>query len=423
MINRKFVEQLFATSTIQRWTDHIRPLDLTALGKHAHMVTIAWVIGRRAETEYKDLWQVDWDYLIRGSLYELLRVSILTDIKSPVLDEIRKDDDNWKKVNESVLKQLSDKVPDLPEWFADDMHEYLLGHHSTPERSNAYVILRAASALATAWEFRLVEHANPFLHDLADTKASIEAGVRRYQYVPAVLDIYENRNDLGRFTDLCGRLRFQQRWSQTPIVPSRPVLDHELMVGYLTYGCIADGTVECQTREMWHRYQGFFGAVFHDLSEVLTRDIISPVKDMDDGVIGQIVKEIERDWFEKLFEPMLPKRLYNELRFFALEEFKQRTWPPTDWPMYLQNQDSNRDGVEHPGPVIHACDKFAAFMEAYYSISFGVHSSSLWGAVSWSDEAIARRRGYDPKAQVLEPLYESFQIELKEMAARVSGSI
>lgn len=113
MITKEFVEQLFKTSTIQRWTDHIRPLDLTTLGKYAHMVTIAWVLGRRAEAEANELWLIDWDYLIRSSLYELLRVSVLTDIKSPVLDEIRSNDDKWKRVNAAVLVELEKCLPGL----------------------------------------------------------------------------------------------------------------------------------------------------------------------------------------------------------------------------------------------------------------------------------------------------------------------
>lgn len=409
MISREFVHQLYKTSTIQRWTDHIRPLDLTALGKHAHMVAIAWVIGRRAEAEDRSLWVIDWDYLIRGSLYELLRVSFLTDIKSPVLDEIRSDETKWKRINDAVLDGLKKAIPELPEWFTSDMEDYYSDSHSTPERWNAYWILRAASALATAWEFRLVEHANPSLHDLAETKASVEEGVSRFQYIPAVLDIHEHRNDLGTFTDLCGRLRFQLRWSQTPILPARPVLDHELLVGYLTYACIAaDGPAAVDSPDMWKRYQGFFGAVFHDLPEVLTRDVISPVKDIDEGAVGEIVGEIEREWFVKIFDPLLPKRLYFELRFFALDEFESKTWPSAEWPSYLQSLDQNRDGASHPGPIIEACDKFAAFMEAYYSWSFGVRSENLRTALYPSETGQQKRDAMNANAFDFSGLYSHF---------------
>lgn len=380
MISEQFVEQLFKTSTIQRWTDHIRPLDLTALGKHAHMLTIAWVLGRRAETESPDLWRIDWDYLIRGSLYELLRVSVLTDLKSPVQDELKKKPEIWKEINEYVVKVLHKKIPDLPEWFWTGMEKYFDDEHSNVERGNAHVIIRAASALATAWEFRIVEQANPFLRDLANTKTNVEETVRCYQYVPAVLDIHQNRNELGRFTDLCGRLRFQLRWSQTPILPTRPVLDHELVVGYLSYLQLAREETAYDSIDMWQRYHAFFGALFHDLPEVLTRDIISPTKTGVPG-LDDVIAEIEGKWFEDMFMPMLPKRLYHELRFFAIGEFDEKKWPPADWPSYLEETNPSRTHTLHPGGIIKACDKFAGFMEAYYSCSFGVFSNDLFDAI------------------------------------------
>ncbi len=288
------------------------------------------------------------------------------------------------------------------------MQEYYADCHATPERWNAYLILKAASALATAWEFRLIETSNPFLHDLAETKQHVMEGVRAFQYIPAVLDVHENRNDLGRFSDLCGRLRFQLRWSQTPILPLRPVLDHELLVGYLAYACMAKGRADVNSPEMWTRYHAFFGAVFHDLPEVLTRDIISPVKAIDGGAIGEIVSEIEQEWFERTFRPMLPKRLYHELRFLALDEFAQKKWPPTDWPTYLQHLDKNRDGAIHPGHVVEACDKFAGFMEAYYSFTFGVTSPNIRVAIYPSKEVQAKRDKMNAEAYDFGKLYETF---------------
>jgi len=414
MISREFVEQLFKTSTIQRWTDHIRPLDLTALGKHAHTLTIAWILGRQAEMEANNLWLIDWDYLIRGSLYELLRVSVLTDIKSPVLDEIHSNPEKWERVNKAVIDELNRLLPALPEWFSRDMKDYYNDLHASPERWNSYWVLRAASALATAWEFRLIETLNPFLHDLAETKQHIDASVRVYQYIPAVLDVYENRNDFGRFYNLCGRLRFQLRWSQTPILPTRPVLDHELIVAYLAYAAMAKDAVEFNSINSWERYHVFFGAIFHDLPEVLTRDVISPVKSIDGGIIGDIVNEIEREWFKKTFSPMLPKRLYYELNFLALDEFKEKVWPPKEWPSYLPLLDVGRENSKHHGSVIEACDKFAGFMEAYYSFTFGVTSPNLRVAIDPPEVVLSRRKELNAVVPELEGLYDYFTKQAKQ---------
>lgn len=388
MIPRGFVDRLYATSTVQRWTDHVRPLDLTALGKHAHMLVIAWVIGRRAERTEK--WDVDWDYLIKGSLYELLRISVLTDIKAPILDEIRSSDEDRKKLDAYVVEELTSSLKDCPAGLLDDLVPYYADEHGAPERWNAYKVLKAASALATAWEFRLIEHANPHVHDIAETRQGMDASVRKHQYVPAVLDLYEGRNDLARFTDLCGRLRFQLRWSQTPILPPRPVLDHELLVAYLAYACALDTPTGDARTDYWRRYHACFGALFHDLPEVLTRDVIAPVK--RDAQIEEVLRRIEEKQFNEKLVPLLPERMHREIAFFAMQEFEDKPWPPTDWPPYLDHQDADREGSPHPGKLIESCDKFAAFMEAFYSLSYGVRSDSLMGAVFPKNTAAADSR-------------------------------
>jgi putative hydrolase of HD superfamily len=159
---------------------------------------------------------------------------------------------------------------------------------------------------------------------------------------------------------------------------------------------------------MWERYHAFFGAVFHDLPEVLTRDIISPVKAIDGGAIGEIVCEIEREWFEKTFRPMLPKRLYHELRFLALDEFQTKKWPPSEWPPYLPHLDKNRSESIHPGPLVEACDKFAGFMEAYYSFTFGVTSPNLRAAIYPSEETLKKRNKMNAEIYDFGLLYKHF---------------
>lgn len=376
-ITQGFVNQLFRTSTVQRWTDHLRPMDLTALGKHAHTAVIAWVLGRWAERFAG--WSIDWDYLIRGNLLELLRVSVLTDIMSTLYEEIRKDAEDRKNLDIYVAARLASILKGCPPEIREGLLDYYENKHGSTDRWNAYTILRAASALASVWEFRLIEQANPRLYDLAQTHRHVEEGIRRYQYVPGVLELHENRNDLSQFIDHCGRLRFQMRWSHTPIVPPRPVLDHELLVAYLSYACIADSNGSHDGPHGWRRYHAFFGGLFHDLPEVFTRDVVSPVK--HGAKIDGILKKVERSWFQRRLEPMLPDWLYHELSFFALDEFSDKTWPPSDWPDHLECHDSARKGTAHPGSIIEVCDEFVGFMEAFKSIQFGVSSDELEAAV------------------------------------------
>ena len=83
------------------------------------------------------------------------------------------------------------------------------------------------------------------------------------------------------------KLRFQVRWNQTPRVPPTTVLGHSFYVAALTLLMCYDLNINKE-----RRYNNFFSALFHDLPEAVTRDIISPVKQATDH-LPAVVKEIE----------------------------------------------------------------------------------------------------------------------------------
>jgi putative hydrolase of HD superfamily len=76
----------------------------------------------------------------------------------------------------------------------------------------------------------------------------------------------------SNFMDLVGQLKFQQRWAQTPRIPETSVMGHTLIVAMLSYLCTCELAV-CNKRI----FNNYFAGLFHDLPEVLTRDIVSPV--------------------------------------------------------------------------------------------------------------------------------------------------
>ena len=62
-------------------------------------------------------------------------------------------------------------------------------------------------------------------------------------------------------------------------IPETSVAGHMLIVALLTY-LLSLQMNPCQKR----KYNNFFAGLFHDMPEVLTRDIISPVKNSIDGL-------------------------------------------------------------------------------------------------------------------------------------------
>ena len=145
-------------------------------------------------------------------------------------------------------------------------------------------ILKASHYLATEWEFKLIYQICPFMYGIEKTKESIENQIEDHFDLIGVQKIALKKKSYG-FIDLCGQLRFQKRWAQTPRIPETSVLGHSLIVALLSYLCSIE-IGACDRRI----YNNFFSALFHDLPEIITRDIVTPVKNMIEGMEDLIKK-------------------------------------------------------------------------------------------------------------------------------------
>ena len=120
--------------------------------------------------------------------------------------------------------------------------------------------------------------------------------------------------------------------------------------------------------------------MFHDLPEVLTRDIISPVKNYIGG-LSELIKEIEEEQMEQMLLPLLPDAWRQEIRYFTDDEFSNKAvlgGKAAKVSTEEINELYNSDGYSPvDGNIIEFCDKFAAYMEAYLSIKHGITSKNL----------------------------------------------
>jgi putative hydrolase of HD superfamily len=69
----------------------------------------------------------------------------------------------------------------------------------------------------------------------------------------------------------------------------------------------------------------FFAALFHDLPEALSRDIISPIKKKDPAIETLIANE-EKKLFEKRIISLLPVELHPEFRLITGQLFSDNNF-------------------------------------------------------------------------------------------------
>lgn len=343
-LNANMLYYLFDSANMHRWNDHLRTLDLTEMDKQAHKAAIAWILGKCEEDAGAD---IDWHMLIEHNLFSFIQRIALTDLKPQIFHRI--EEEKSADVSRYVLCELDRNVPHTDAGFRERFETYLFSDRSSREDD----IVRAAHYLATKWEFDTIYDVNRSVYGIEDTKAEIDEQIGQHSDLAGVRRIMAGGSDLEKFIDIIGQLRFQQRWAKTPRIPKTTVLGHSLLVADMVYlndcdGDIGDGQA----------YNDFYTALFHDLPEVLTKDVITPVKTSVSG-LPDLLEGIEHEMMEKRIMPLIPAGWQEELRFMAYDPFSDTEVP-------------KRNGKE-----IKACDWMAAWMEAHISMRYGVSSKAL----------------------------------------------
>ncbi|EAU00823.1 MULTISPECIES: HD domain-containing protein [Campylobacter] len=371
MISPELIEHIFKAASISRWNDYPKMTNLVELDKQAHKFIIAYFIAKLER-------DIDMNYMIEAGIFEFLSRVVVTDIRPDVFHHIQKS--KKEQVNAWVLSNLENLTKDIEDGeFLSRLKIFLTKSDKKHEKER--LILKAASYLATRWEFSIVYQTSQFLSDIDELKRKVEEEMEDYFELIGVRKIAMNQK-LARLVDLSGRLRFQKRWAQTPRIPETAVLGHMLVVAILSYFYSLE-VKACKKR----LENNFFCALFHDLPESLTRDIISPVKYGVKG-LNEIISEYEMRLIDEQILPFVPENFRDEFSYilgirqqdgkFIKDEFENRIYERKILHHEGTMENVNEDKFNPiDGKALKYCDKLAAYIEAGISISYGVKSKEL----------------------------------------------
>ncbi len=363
MLRKSLMELIFEAASIERWNDHIRPSrGFSELDKQSHKMICAYVLGKLE----KDL---DWIKLIEGGIFEFLHRLVLTDIKPPIFHRLM--EEKGAELNRWAVQEMLPELQSIPGGFAERFERYFTeDEYSAKEKK----VLESAHYLATKWEFDIIYDMCRNYYGIEKTKFEIDSKLRELEKLPCFKTFLRNKNYQG-FADLLGELRFQQRWSRSPRIPSTSVIGHMLIVGVLAYFCSCEMGA-CEERAK----NNFLAGLFHDIPEVLTRDIVSPVKNSVEG-LDELIKEIEQEQMESILYPLIPEDWKDQISYYTQDEFETKIIKDgkVAWVTCEEINDSyNRDDFSPvDGKVIRGCDHLAACMETYVSHTCGVTTHVL----------------------------------------------
>ncbi|MGC8925189.1 MAG: HD domain-containing protein [Calditerrivibrio sp.] len=389
MLKDQLIKIIFSAANIQRWNDHIRPsVGFSELDKQAHKMFIAYILAKLEERKR----DVNWILLIEGSIFEMLQRVIITDIKPPIYYKIVKS--YGKELNNWVLNELKRNSGLQNDDFFKKFEDYFENTNDNFEKR----ILRAAHYLATNWEYNIIYEMNKNLYGAEKTKNEILSELKNHYKLDSVREFITKNEKLRNFVDLVGQLRYQKRWANTPRIPETTVLGHMYTVAIFSY-------FELYEKDVCNRLKRntFLSGLFHDLPEVLTRDIISPVKKSVAG-LDEIIKKIEMEHITNELLPLLPPFMHEEMRYLLFDEFKCKIF---DSDVKFVSRDSiyeeyNKDHFEPvDGSLLKECDLISAYYEAAISIENGIKPTHLLEVKSNMENKYPFIRRLIPKKQIL----------------------
>ncbi len=375
-MEKELAFKIFEGFSIQRWNDLVRPFDIVEMDKAGEKMVIAYILGKFEENRGK---KIDWLWIIYASLFDLLRKISLCDIKSPVQQMLKKQFPNeYMRLNEWVLNQYRSMIKD--EKLFSEFTIYV-GQKSgsfpiADELIPSVRVYSAAHKYSTIREMEMLEVVNEKERFL-DIKKELEKEIQPYLDLEGLQKLMTHQKSY-QFLLKIEQLRFQTRWNQTPRIPGTSVLGHCFYVAIMTLllgrECYPD---MCRQRVI----NNFFSALFHDLPESVTRDIISPVKQATDA-LPNIVKKIEDEIVNKELVPLMEDFFVNELIYYTSDEFSDRIVDEKGKIQHVSWEDLNQKYNEEKfqpvdGRLVRICDHFSALMEADISIKYGISSTHL----------------------------------------------
>ncbi len=396
------LKKIFTAASIRRWNDQPTPIEFTELDKQAHKITLAYLLGRIWESKNPSS-KINWEILIEIFIFEFFRRLVLTDIKPPIfykLNETHKDE-----LANFVLSQLEGHLKNLaiannePTFF-----DKFKAHLKEPKDCIELEIIKASHFYISEWEFNIIYNFIPKFTGIEQIKSEINKNIEDLGKINALKTNEEKL--ICPLIDMFGVLRFQKRWSQTPRVPQTSVLGHTLIVALSAYFISFD--LGC-SKQM--RLNHFLCGLFHDLPEILTRDIISPIKNGIES-LKIALKDIEKNEVEAKILSLVPENIQEDIRYFTEDEFSNRY--KKDGQIFKnitkQNLFSNfNEDIYSPiaGEFLKICDHLSAFYEAKISMTHGIKSEDL---ESGAKQLLEKHKNENINAIDLGSLFRNFDI-------------
>lgn len=282
---------------LRRWTSLLTEDKYNELSKQSLNCIVCYILACYCEEAGM---KVHWDRFPKIALYRAFqKVHVFFDTPEGILDEICEIGEIQKSVFEDVSKEI------ITEQTGKEFADFICDTTNTTEIR----IFKASRKIATLVELlenrAIMQESDEYPQKMME----IQKSIIEFEDIPGVKELSNINGDLFRLLIKVAKLRNLNRWAISPYSVECSVLGHLFDTACFAYFL---GLEQFNDEEKATKM--FFMGVFHDLAEVWTTDIPSPIKDKIPGF---------RAATEKYELKILQDNLYSKVPDFLAARLKE----------------------------------------------------------------------------------------------------
>ncbi|MBO5397377.1 MAG: HD domain-containing protein [Clostridia bacterium] len=284
---------------LRRWTDFATQQKYNELSKQALNTMIAFFIANTEEHAGKSICYEQFPKIAINRAFT--KVYVYYDTPEHKLNEICEisgiSKKEFQRVTVSIIAEKTDE--NFAEFISHGIGEY---------ESRIY---QAATKIATYIELLEQKNCSNEFVKFQEIERSLEA----YRDIPAVREFTNTESAFFKLFQKLSKLRNQNRWATCCYNIECSVLGHLFDTAVFAYLMALD------ERDFDEEYatRMFFMGIFHDVAEVWTKDIPSPIKDKIPG-FRKATEQYEEEMLKKYLYSVVPEYLADALKAVMFED-------------------------------------------------------------------------------------------------------
>lgn len=298
--------------SINRWNNFPRIENVSLLDNLWNTLHIALFLAYLEEKN----WQiVDKEFLIKRIIFSSFKTLILSDINSWTREAILKvDKDIFSKLEQKAQNYLL--ALDWPDYIKADIKEVLENKDKILELN----ILKASKKYAWYIECKVNQKVYEDMYEVP--MAEIMLWLEKYKEILPSFKTLLNNSNYQKYLSHLRRLSHSMRWNQQTRIFPISVMSHLVIITFLAY------IIWKMENHNWKNYDMLTllqKAIYHDIPEAITWDVIAPTKRAVPG-FAEALEKVEISMMDEFLFSCVESDYKKQVYSFMLEPFEWETW-------------------------------------------------------------------------------------------------